>query len=235
MVTWRLSIVRLAIAVCSGAAVLCAPLPSHAGGGEQPPAPDLGSCRIKLPRDLTTIVYYTYGGSKPSRYRLFYERHTYLGRQPVVIPKRQFPIFVVLVSYGPTEWDLRIEPQAEVAGVLVLGYEDQIVSNIGATTPIGFSIFRGETGEDCPKSQTWWGDDSLMKVLRPMLDVEFSHWPDEYYNRGSEDCSYFLCERSGKVADPPKRSFWSSLFGGAGPDQPAPGTVVRTSARLVIR
>jgi hypothetical protein len=194
--------------------------------------PDLGSCRMRLPRNATTIAYYTYGGSKSSRYRLFYEPDTYLGRQPVVIPKRETPIFVVLVSYGPTEWDLRIEPKAEVAGVLVLGYQDQIVSNIPAATSIGFSIYTGEHGQECPTSSSWWADKSLVEVLPRMLNNEFGRELNEYYNSAHQDCSYFLCERSPKkIAAEPAPSFWSRLFGG----EAKPEGVVRTSARLIVR
>jgi hypothetical protein len=201
------------------------------------PTPDLGSCWLRLPANSTTIAYYTYGGSKSSKYRLFYEQNTYLGRQPVVIPKRETPIFVVLVSYGPTEWDLRIEPEAKVAGVLVLGYQDQIVSNIPEATPIGFSIYTGAHGRDCPTSSSWWASSSLTEVLPPMLNREFSRRMNEYYNSGYQDCSYFLCDRSPRIAAMPTPSFWSRLFGGAKPEDAwvSPGGVVRTSARLVAR
>ncbi len=194
------------------------------------PTPDLGSCRFRLPRNSKTIAYYTYGGSQSSKYRLFYEPNTYLGRQPVVIPKREAPLFVVLVSYGPIEWDLRIQPEAEVAGVLVLGYGDQIVSNIPEATSIGFSIYTGQNGRDCPTSSSWWASKSLTEVLPPMLEREFSRSLNEYYNSGYEDCSYFMCERSPKIAVQPAASFWSRLFGAAKPEG-----VVRTSARLIVR
>ncbi len=194
------------------------------------PKGDPGSCRWRLPRNATTIAYYTYGGSKSSKYRLFYEPNTYLGRQPVVIPKRAAPIFVVLVSYGPTEWDLKIQPDAEVAGVLVLGYRDQIVSNLPEATAVGFSIFTGEHGEDCPTSSSWWASNSLTEVLPRMLNAEFGRSLDEYYNSGHEDCSYFQCERSPKIAAEPTGSFWSRLFGGAKPEG-----AVRTSTRLIVR
>ena len=201
------------------------------------PTPDLGSCWLRLPSNSTTIAYYTYGGSKSSKYRLFYEPNTYLGRQPVVIPKREAPIFVVLVSYGPTEWDLRIEPEAKVAGVLVLGYRDQIVSNIPEATSIGFSIYTGEHGRDCPTSSSWWASESLTEVLPRMLNREFSRRLNEYYNSGYQDCSYFLCDRSPRIAAMPTPSFWSRLFGGANPEDVwrSAGGVVRTSARLTSR
>jgi hypothetical protein len=194
------------------------------------PTPDLGSCRMRLPGNSTTIAYYTYGGSQSSKYRLFHEPETYLGRQPVFLPKRATPLFVVLVSYGPTEWELKIEPQAEVAGVLVLGYRDQIVTNIPEAASIGFSIYTGEHGRDCPINSSWWADKPLTEVLPRMLNVEFSRPLNEYYNSGSPDCSYFLCERSPKIDIQPAGSFWSRLFGGAKPE----GTV-RTSARLALR
>jgi hypothetical protein len=211
---------------------------THAVAAEQYlPVPDLGSCRLRLPRDLTTIAYYTYGGSTTSKYRLFYEPQTHLARQPVVIPKRDRPLFVVLVSYGPTEWDLRIEPEAEIAGVLVLGYRDQIISNLPKATSLGFSIFSGGHGQDCPTKSTWWGDESLMKVLPPMLDFEFSHAPNEFYSSAFQDCRYFLCERNGLVADKPKPSFWNRIFSRAAPAEVASRTdpLVRTSARLIVR
>lgn len=202
---------------------------------DEPPAADLGSCWLSLPNDVATIVYYTYGGSMASRYRLFHEQQTYLGRQPIVVPKRDKPLFIVLVSYGPTEWDLRIDPGAEVAGALVLGYRDQIVSNLPANARLGFSIFTGGNGRDCPTRKGWWGDDQ--KVLSSMLYTEFTHYPNEYYNSGYEDCSYFLCERSSKVGGKPKPSFWARMFGSAKAEEQAPktGSVIRTSARLVLR
>jgi hypothetical protein len=205
-------------------------VPQSMAAEPAPPAPDLGSCRLPLPSNATTIAYYTYGGPESSKYRLFHEPYTYLGRQPVVIPKRETPIFVVLVSYGPTEWDLRIQPDAKVAGVLVLGYQDQIVSNMPAATPIGFSIFTGEHGNECPTSSSWWASKSLTEVLPQMLNREFGRRMNEYYNSGYQDCSYFLCERSPKIATQPEPSFWSRLFGGEKP----PEGVVRTSARLIV-
>jgi hypothetical protein len=205
-------------------------VPQSTAGEQEVPTPDLGSCRFQLPRNASTIAYYTYGGSQASKYRLFYEPNTYLGRQPVVIPKRETPIFVVLVSSGPTEWDLRIQPEAQVAAVLVLGYQNQIVSNIPQATSIGFSIYAGEHGRDCPTNSSWWANKSLTEVLPPMLEHEFGRSLNEYYNSGYEDCSYFLCERSPKIVDKSVPSFWSRLFGAA-----KPGGVVRTSARLILR
>ncbi|MES5484791.1 hypothetical protein QMZ05_18705 [Bradyrhizobium sp. INPA03-11B] len=227
-------VVVVVAALVSMAALVTAPPSPALAAAEELPAPSLGSCWLSLPKDVATIVYYTYGGSKPSRYRLFHEQDTHLGRQPITVPKRDKPLFIVLVSYGPTEWDLRIDPGAQVAGALVLGYRDQIVSNLPANVRLGFSIFTGGVGRDCPARKTWWGDD--MKALSTMLYTEFSHYPNESYNSAHEDCSYFLCERSGKVADKPKPSFWARLFGSAKAEEQAPktGDVTRTSARLIV-
>lgn len=238
MASWTKPFVVVVVAALLGMATLVTVPSSPAlAAAEEPPAPSLGSCWMSLPKQVTTIVYYTYGGSMASRYRLFYEQQTHLGRQPIVVPKRDKPLFIVLVSYGPTEWDLRIDPGAEVAGALVLGYRDQIVSNLPANTRLGFSIFTGGNGHDCPTRKSWWADDNLTKVLSPMLYADFSHYPDEYYNSGYEDCSYFLCERSRKAADKPQPSFWARMFGSAKAEEPAAktGGVVRTSARLVLR
>jgi hypothetical protein len=204
-------------------------VPQSLAAEEALPTPNLGSCRFPLPRNATTIAYYTYGGSQSSKYRLFHEPNTHLGRQPVIIPKRDTPTFVVLVSYGPTEWDLRIQPEAAVAGVLVLGYRDQIVSSIPEATSIGFSIYTGEHGRDCPTSSSWWADKSLTDVLPRMLNIEFGRPMNEYYNSGHQDCRYFLCERSPNIDARPAPSFWSRLFGGVKPEG-----VVRTSARLIV-
>ncbi|MCC8982997.1 hypothetical protein [Bradyrhizobium acaciae] len=237
MGSWTRPFVVIVVAALLGvAALVTVPSSPALAAADEPPAPNLGSCRLNLPRDVTTIVYYTYGGSVASRYRLFHEQDTHLGRQPIVVPKRDKRLFIVLVSYGPTEWDLRIDPGADVAGALVLGYRDQIVSNLPANTRLGFSIFDGGgKGLDCPTSKSGWSDD--MKALSAMLNAEFSHYPDEHYNSGYEDCSYFLCQRSGKVADKPKPSFWARMFGGAKAEEPAPKTdsVIRTSARLIVR
>lgn len=232
MGSWTKPFVVVVVAALLGMAALVA-VPALAAADE-PPAPNLGSCWLNLPKDVTTIIYYTYGGSKASRYRLFHEQDTNLSRQPIVVPKRDKPLFIVLVSYGPTEWDLRIDPGAEVAGALVLGYRDQIVSNLPANTRLGFSIFTGGNGHDCPTRKSWWGDD--LKALSPMLNAEFSHYPNEQYNSGYEDCSYFLCERSGKIADKPGPSFWARMFGSAKAEEEAPKTngVIRTSARLIL-
>jgi hypothetical protein len=228
------SVIRIACLAAASLIGLVLPaavcLPQSMAAEQALPKADPGSCRWRLPRNATTIAYYTYGGSKSSKYRLFYEPDTHLGRQPVVIPKRATPVFVVLVSYGPTEWDLKIQPDAEVAGVLVLGYRDQIVSDLSEATPVGFSIFTGEHGEDCPTSSSWWASNSLTEVLPRMLSGEFGRTLNEYYNSGYQDCSYFQCDRSPKIAAEPTGSFWSGLFGGA----KAEGAV-RTSARLIVR
>ena len=228
---WVNRIARMAAAGLIGIALHTTIRAPQSMAAEAPlPKPDLGSCRFRMPPNATTIAYYTYGGPNSSRYRLFHEPNTYLGRQPVIIPKRETPVFVVLVSYGPTEWDLRIDPGAAVAAVLVLGYQDQIVSNMPAATPIGFSIFTGEHGSECPTTSSWWANTSLTEVLPRMLNLEFGRRMNEFYNSSHQDCSYFMCERSPKISAQPAPSFWSRLFGEAKPEG-----AVRTSARLVLR
>lgn len=207
-------------------------------GAKRAPQSDLGTCRFNLPKKVTTIVYDTYGGGLPSKYRLEAQPHTYLGRQEVRIPKRDTPVFLVFSSYGPTEWDLRIDPGAQIAAILVVGTNDQIVSNIPPKTDVAFSTLASGAGWDCPTGVTWT-DQDLQSKLRPMLDNEFSRPIDEYYRRSSGECVYVGCggdaNWQGKSEAKPSVSLWSRMFGPSQPPMAKVAGEVRTSGPLLIR
>ncbi len=197
------------------------------------PAGDLGSCGVYLPPKTVTIVYDTYGGGLPSKYRLLDEPNSYLGRTEITVPKKDAPLFLVLAAYSATEWDLNIQPGAQIAEILVLGYHHQIVSHVPPKTEVGFSIFVGGTGRDCPKG-VYWSDHDLASKLRPMLNVRFSRRIDEYYRSSSEECVKAGCLGFSKAVKP-SGSFWSRLFGSTATAAPEAKDSVRASASLQIR
>jgi len=194
---------------------------------------DLGSCSVLLPPKTTTIVYDTYGGGLPSKYRLLDEPTSYLGRTQITVPNRDSPLFLVLVSYSATEWDLNIQPGAQIKEILVLGYEHQIVSHVPPNTEVGFSIFVGGEGRGCPNG-VYWTQGDLRSKLKPMLNGRFSRRIDEYYSSASQECVKAGCLGFSKAVKEPEGSFWSRLFGSKAPAAPEAADSVRASATLQI-
>ena len=198
------------------------------------PAGDLGSCSVSLPPKTTTIVYDTYGGGLESKYRLLDEPDSYLGRTEITVPKKDSPLFLVLVSYSATEWDMNIQPGAQIKEILVLGRHHQIVSHVPPNTEVGFSIYVGGAGRDCP-NDVYWTDHDLPSKLRPMLNVRFSRRIDEYYRSSSQECVKAGCLGFSKAVKEPGGSFWSRLFGSKAPAAPETANSVRASASLRTR
>jgi hypothetical protein len=192
---------------------------------------NLGSCSVFLPPKTTTIVYDTYGGGLPSKYRLLDEPTSYLGRTEITVPKKDSPLFLVLVSYSATEWDMNIQPGAQIAEILVLGYHHQIVSHVPPNTEVGFSIYVGGAGRGCPNG-VYWTDHDLPSKLRPMLSGRFSRRIDEYYRSSSEECVKAGCLGFSKAVKEPGGSFWSRLFGSKAPAVPETAGSVRASAQI---
>ena len=197
------------------------------------PAGNLGSCSVFLRPNTTTIVYDTYGGGHKSKYRLLDEPNSYLGRTEITVPKKDSPLFLVLVSYSATEWDMNIQPGAQIAEILVLGYDHQIVSHVPPHTEVGFSIYVGGAGRGCPNG-VYWTDQDLPSKLRPMLNGRFSRRIDEYYSSSSQACVKAGCLGFSKAIKEPGGSFWSRLFGSKAAAAPEPANSVRASASLQI-
>ena len=195
---------------------------------------DLGSCSVLLPPKTTTIVYDTYGGGLPSKYRLLDEPNSYLGRTEITVPKKDSPLFLVLVSYSATEWDMNVQPGAQIAEILVLGHHHQIVSHVPPNTEVGFSIYVGGAGRGCPNG-VYWSDHDLPSNLRPMLNGRFSRRIDEHYRSSSEECVKAGCLGFSKTVKQPGGSFWSRLFGSKASAAPEAVDSVRASASLQIR
>jgi hypothetical protein len=188
------------------------------------PEPNLGSCRLNMPSNTVTIVYDTYGGSRQSNYRLLEHPATHLGRQPITVPKRDGPVLVVVAAYAPTEWDLKIEPGASIVGVIAMGYEPQIVSNVPAVVDVGFSSHGGGVGEGCPTQLHWSsGAGDLKTQISPFL-LKYGRRVDEYYSPEARKCDLIDC---GEKASGP----WMRTSGPA-PAATQPG-LVRTSAALI--
>ena len=203
---------------------------------QSPPAVkagDLGSCSVFLRPNTTTIVYDTYGGGLPSKYRLLDEPTSYLGRTQITVPKKDSPLFLVLVSYSATEWDLNIQPGAQIKEILVLGYHHQIVSHVPPNMEVGFSIYVGGAGRGCPNG-VYWTEGDLRSKLKPMLNGRFSRRIDEYYSSSSQECVKAGCLGFSKAVKEPEGSFWSRLFGSKAPAAPETADSVRASASLQI-
>ena len=120
-----------------------------------------------------------------------------------------------------------------IAEILVLGYHHQIVSHVPPKTEVGFSIYVGAAGRDCPNG-VYWTDHDLPSKLRPMLSGRFSRGIDEYFRSSSEECVKAGCLGFSKAVKEPGGSFWSRLFGSKASAAPEPADSVRASASLQI-
>lgn len=179
------------------------------------PQASLGACRFQIPHDAVAIRYDAFGGGARSNYRLAAEPGAYLGRAPITIPKRDAPVYVILSSYGPTEWDLKIEPGARIAAVLAVGFRSQIVSNVPPQTEVAFSTVEDGAGEGCP-ALTF--EDPIAQ-FQPVLPGS-GQLVDEHYREGPDTCAMIACI-----------SARDSMSGARPPATPA--SLVRTSANLV--
>ena len=59
-----------------------------------------------------------------------------MGRIDVVVQARPRPMLLLLNGYEPIEWHLKLEAGARVDGVLALGYYEQRVAGLPASTPV---------------------------------------------------------------------------------------------------
>jgi hypothetical protein len=206
---------------------------------------DLGSCRFELPKEKTTLVYDGSGGSQKSRFSTIDEdgERRSFGRLEIKIPNRNTPLFVVLFSGGATEWDMIIEPGADIAGILVLAEGDQVVSNVPAQTTLGFSIKDVGQGPGCPDGIHFDQMGNRQWPLRRMLDYEMSTRIDEYFSSNTHantpgpwpECAYISCfgERLHRP-NMPSPSIWSRVFGSS-PKSGAEAGTIRTSGTVHVR
>lgn len=193
-------------------------------------AEDLGTCRFRMPRETHTIVFGVYAGSLTSGIGLDGETHR-VRRMVVRVPKKDVPLFLVMTAYDPVEWDLAIDPGAEIAAVLVMGYHNQAIRNLPESVPHGFSTYKSGPGEDCPKATYAYGKGAEFAKLRQLLSNEFSREVDEFHARPGAPCLYPGCS----VPEPPATSFWRTLFGSSTDVQPkTPEPPIRATTRILL-
>lgn len=192
-------------------------------------AEDLGSCRFHLPPETKTIVYGVYTGGLRSTLRLVDEGHQ-IKRVEVRVPKKDVPLFVVLTAYDPVEWDLKIDDGASIAGVLVMGFHHQAVSNLPPDIRVGFTTRLSGPGSECPKPLYAYGrgGEDYQKLTR-LLSNEFSRSVDEFYGSYGADCLYKGCV----VSAPRQRTFWQALFGSGSAVAARPQFPVQASTRII--
>jgi hypothetical protein len=173
-------------------------------------AQQLGSCNFHMPKETRTIVYGAYQGGLDSAVKLVdREGSGKVGRVEVKVPKTDEPLFLVMTAYRPVEWDLQIENGARIAGLLVMGYYEQVVKNLPEQVQFGFSTIQNGHGLRCPKPILAHDRSSAEYVqLTDMLSSEFSRRVNAFYGDYQALCLYRGCT----VTKPPSRSMWSALF-----------------------
>ena len=183
-----------------------------------------------MPRETHTIVFGTYGAPLGSSLVLEGEDHK-VRRIVVRIPKKDVPVFVVVTAYDPVEWELIPDLGAEIAGLLAMGYHNQVVRNLPEHVPFGFSTYKSGPGTECPKAVYAYGKGAQLDELRKLLNLEFSLSIDEFYPANGAECLYKGCQ----LSQPVRPGFWQSLFGGSAATNPAgpPPPPLRASARVV--
>jgi hypothetical protein len=202
----------------------CSPTDSH----EAPlPKADLGSCNIYLPPDAKTIVYSNYGAGGHSQYRFAKTPDERIGRQAIKVPKRDAPLFLIVSAYASTEWDLKIEPGAQIKAILAVGHEPQLVSHVPTGAKVAFSSLVGGAGNGC--GPDLYDEDPLRKI-NSYLNT-FGRGVDKYYRGTDGKCEMLGCGGDSRFSDEPSPSLWTKLFGGAEPEPPT--NIVRTSAPLM--
>jgi hypothetical protein len=203
-------------------AAACSPSDNH----EKPlPKADLGSCNFYIPPDAKTIVYSNYGAGGHSQYRFAKTPDERIGRQAIKVPKRDAPLFLIVSAYASTEWDLKVEPGANIKAILAVGHEPQLVSHVPPGAKVAFSSLVGGAGDAC--GADLYDEDPLRK-LNPYLNT-FGRRVDKYYRGTDGKCEMLGCGGDSRFSDEPSPSLWTTLFGGA---EPEPTNIVRTSAPL---
>ena len=199
--------------------------------------PALGSCRFDLPEKATTIVYQAYSGSLHSDFRIPHST-TRVGRHEVIVKKETSPVFVVLTGGESIEWALRIQSGAKVAGIYVLGLEDQVVTGVPADVRLGFSIVRvsgsgssnSDEGQGCFKLSQETMVLDLRSVER-LLSREFGRTIDKLDFAEAASCPYQECSLMAGSSG----SWWGRLFGGRHMPTKAQAADVRASGSFVVR
>jgi hypothetical protein len=229
----RLAKIAFAAALCVVGAVSAAQAAKVVPADET--VPTLGSCRFDLPEKATTILYQAYSGSLHSDFRIPGST-TRVGRHEVVVEKEISPVFVVLTGGESIEWDLRIQSGAKLAGIYVLGLEDQVVTGVPADVRLGFSIVRADgsvnadAGQGCPDlSRERMGLD--VRSVERILLSEFGRAIDKAHFAEPMPCPYQEC----LLTAGSNGSWWARLFGGRRAPAKAQAADVRASGPFVVR
>lgn len=198
-------------------------------------ADDLGSCRFHLSRSTWTIAYGAYEGSLPSSIRLPPSHHSAnrLRRIEVTVPKKDVPLFLILTAYESVEWDLKIEPGAQIAAVLAMGYYAQFVRNLPERVPYGFSTRSDGAGDECPKTPIYaYGSGDDYSKLTTLISDEFSRKVNQFHGNYGAECLPKGCVAMRK---PKPRGFWNTIFWAPTKAEPPPagGPPLRASTRLL--
>jgi hypothetical protein len=225
------------LAAALGFAVLSIGSATAANAGKVVPAnetiPAIGSCRFDLPETVSTIVYLASSGRDHSDFRIprNIER---VGRQKIVLPHINLPAFVVLSGSEAMQWDLRIRPGAKIAGILVLGIGDQVVTGVPPGVMVGFSIRSNDrrsfsnAGQGCPDlAETNGGFD--LKSIERILHEDFKRPIDQGEIVEAMACPYQECRPN------PGGRLWhwlTALF--KAPTNPQ-ASDVRASGRFIVR
>ncbi|MES5484792.1 hypothetical protein QMZ05_18710 [Bradyrhizobium sp. INPA03-11B] len=213
-----------------------------ANAGSEAPAdetiPTLGSCRFHLPESASTIVYQASSGSLQSDFHIPHSIKR-VGRQEIVVPNETAPVFIVLAGFESIEWSLRVQPNAKIAGVYVLGLADQVITGVPAGVRIGFSVRRiGDTaemtsdeGQGCPSLKARNVALSDLRSIETLLSEEFGRQIDKAHVAHPLPCPYRECLLLAKGG----RSWWQRLFGETRAASTAHAPDVRASGRFIVR
>ncbi len=224
----------LTCAVVAGAGLLATGLAVGVATPAAAASQELGSCRFHLPRNTWTIAYGVYTGSLPSKVKFLPSHGSHnIKRVEVTVPKKDVPLFLVMTAYDPVEWDLHITPGTNIAGVLVMGYHNQVVRNLPTNVPLGFSTRNDGAGDQCPREARYaYGSGDDYSNLYALIGDEFSRKINEFHGRYGAECLPKGCV----VTKPAPKGIWNILLGPTPKPEDKPAAdapPLRASARLV--
>lgn len=109
-----------------------------------------GKCIPDLPKSFELHVVGVYEGTRTAGSSLRLGKKNKRAEQvDVYVARTHRPAVLVLGAYEPIVWAINASQNANIAGVLVRGYNSQAISGLPAGVPVAFSTFREGTAPGC--------------------------------------------------------------------------------------
>lgn len=159
------------------------------GSSEQPETINLDRIRVterdkrckinRVPAGANVALVHIYAGSGTSPVQLLDGLDGLTSRVDVKVGSFGAPVYLVLSAQKSVLWNLIVSQEASIAGLLVLGSDDQAVANAPSTLRPQIIASNKLTGTKCPHFTTYLRQGKGKLEFERMLEEHIGRVPDE--------------------------------------------------------